>query len=102
MTNKNPANIWRKSSKIPTQLGRIGKVLTFTTIHSAPAGFEHQVPYHVGIVNFEDGSKSALEIVDCEQKDLRIGLKVQTVVRRVGSSEPEELIEYGIKVKPIK
>lgn len=102
MTNKNPANIWRKSKKLSIQLGKTGKILTFTTIHSAPVGFEHQIPYHVAIVNFEDGSSCALEIVDCAQKDLRIGLKVQTVIRRVGSSEPEELIEYGIKVKPLK
>lgn len=102
MTNKNPANIWRKSKKLSAQLDKTGKVLTFTTIHSAPAGFEHQIPYHVGIISFENGLNRALEIVDCEQKALKIGLKVQTVIRRIGQSEPEELIEYGIKVKPLK
>lgn len=99
---KNPANIWRKSQKLSGNLERSGKVLSFTTIYAAPEGFEHQVPYTVGIIQFPDKETIAAEIVDCPEKLLKIGLKVQTVVRRVGQSEPEELIEYGIKVKPLK
>lgn len=98
---KNPANLWRKSAQITQDLGKIGKVTTFTTIHSAPSGYEHQVPYSVGIIKFEDGTSRALEIVDTAAQNIKIGLKVQTVVRRIGQSEPDELIEYGIKVKPI-
>jgi len=99
---KNPANLWRKSARLTQNLGKVGKVAAFTTIHSAPSGYEHQVPYSVGIIRFEDGTSRSLEIVDTAAKNIKIGLKVQTVVRRIGQSEPEELIEYGIKVKPLK
>jgi uncharacterized OB-fold protein len=102
MTQKNPANLWRKSATITQNLGKVGKVVAFTTIHSAPSGYEHQVPYSVGIIKFEDGTSSSLEIVDTASKNIKIGLKVQTVVRRIGQSEPEELIDYGIKVKPAR
>ncbi len=100
--NKNPANIWRKSAQIAQNLGKIGKVVAVTTIHSAPVGYEHQVPYNVGIIKFEDGTSRSLEIVDTEEKNIKIGVKVQTVLRRIGQSDPDELIEYGIKVKPLK
>lgn len=100
--NKNPADIWRKSQNISKEIGNVGKVVTFTTIYSAPLRFEHQIPYTVGIIKFDDGSSRALEIVDTDQKELKIGLKVKTIVRRIGQSEQEELIEYGIKVKPAK
>lgn len=97
---KQPAAIWRQSQKLAQHLVKTGRVLTFTTIYSAPLGFEHQVPYSVGIIKFEDGTSTCLEIVDCKIKDLKIGLKVQTVIRRIGQVEPDELIEYGVKVKP--
>lgn len=100
--NNNPASVWRQSQKLSSQVGKNGRVLTFTTIYSAPSGFEHQVPYSVGIIKFEDGTATSLEIVDCKIKDLKIGLKVQTVIRRIGQSDPEELIRYGVKVKPLK
>ena len=100
--NNNPANIWRQSKELSKYLGKTGKVITFTKIYSAPLGFEHQVPYCVGIIKFEDGHTQALEVVDCPKENLKTGLKVQVVIRRIGQSEPDELIRYGIKVKPIK
>lgn len=99
---KNPANIWRKSAKLSAQIGNTGRIVTFTTIYSPPQGFEHQVPYNVGIIRFEDGTTNTLEIVDIAENKIKSGLKVQSIVRRIGHSEPDELIEYGIKVKPLK
>ena len=98
--NKNPARIWRETQKLNSFLGKKGKVVSFTTVYSAPLGFEHQVPYHVGIIKLEDSQSVACQIVDCHKKDLRIGLPVKTVIRRIGMSQPHELLEYGLKVKP--
>ena len=73
----------------------------------APSGFEHQVPYLVGIVDFgpSTGSGQAerlpLQIVDCEEKDLKINQKVITVIRKIGKPKSEDVIEYGLKVKPL-
>lgn len=99
---KTPANIWRESKKLEQQLGKVGKIVAVTTIFSPPAAYEHQVPYNVAIVHFEDGQRHTYELVDVSKKKLKIDLRVQTVIRRIGQSEPEELIEYGIKVKPLK
>lgn len=98
---KTPASIWRESKKLQQELGKVGKIAAFTTIFSPPSGYEHQIPYNVAIVNFESGNH-AYEVVDVAKESLKIGLRVQTVIRRIGQSEPEELIEYGIKVKPLK
>ena len=99
---KTPANIWRESKKLEQHIGKVGKIVAFTTIFSPPATYEHQVPYNVAIVHFEDGQRHACEVVDVSKDTLKIGFRVQTVIRRIGQSEPEELIEYGIKVKPLK
>jgi len=102
MITKNPAAIWRDSRKLEQALGKVGKIMAVTTIYSPPSGYEHQVPYNVAIVEFEDGLKHACEVVDVAKDSLKIGLKVKAVIRRIGQSEPEELIEYGIKVKPLR
>ena len=100
--NHQPSRIWRESQKLNSFLGKTGKVLTFSTIYSAPMGFEYQVPYHVAIVNLSSGENLTCQITDCSKKELRVGMQVQTVIRRNDQSEPSELIEYTIKVKPLK
>ena len=95
-----PASIWRQHKTLHTYLNKIGRLLVWTKIHVAPEGFEQQVPYLVGIVQFEDGKKSPVQIVDCEEKDLTVNQKVITVIRKIGKVKSEDVIEYGLKVKP--
>ena len=73
----------------------------WTKVFVAPAGFEHEAPYFVAIVQFEDGSRMPLQIVDYEGDDLKPNQKIVTVVRRLGKVKLDEVIEYGIKAKPI-
>lgn len=103
-----PVTIWRTHKNLHNYLNKIGKVLVWTKIFVAPSGFEHQVPYLVGIIQFEDGAKMPLQIVDCEEKDLpagrqdlKVNQKVITVIRKIGKAKSEDVIEYGIKVKPL-
>lgn len=95
-----PVQIWRQHKKLSAYLNRTGRLVVWTKIHVAPSGFEHQVPYLVGIVDFED-HKMPLQIVDCEEKDLKVNTKVKTVIRKIGKVKAEDVIEYGIKVKPL-
>ena len=102
-----PVTIWREHKKLHNYLKKIGKLVVWTKIFVAPAGFEHQVPYLVGIIDFGD-ERLPLQIVDCEEEDLpagRQGLKtnqkVITVIRKIGKAKSEDVIEYGIKVKPL-
>ena len=94
-----PVQIWRQHKKLHTYLNKVGKLLVWTKIFVAPEGFEHQTPYLVGIVDF-GGIRMPLQIVDCEETDLKENLKVVTVVRKIGKVNSEDVIEYGIKVKP--
>lgn len=75
--------------------------MVWTKVFNAPAGFEHEAPYFVAIVKFEDGTKMPLQLVECEEKDLKPNRKIITVVRKRGKVSLDEVIEYGIKAKPI-
>lgn len=96
-----PVTIWRSHKKLNNYLNKTGRLLVWTKIFVAPSGFEHQVPYLVGIVQLDTGEKMPLQIVDCEEADLKINQKVVTVIRKIGKAKSEDVIEYGIKVKPV-
>ena len=96
-----PVTIWREHKKLHNYLNKVGKLLVWTKIFVPLAGFEHQAPYIVGIVQFPDGEKKPLQVVDCEEKGLKVNQKVITVIRKIGKVRSEDVIEYGIKVKPI-
>lgn len=99
-----PVTIWRQHKKLNHYLNKKGKLLVWTKIHVAPEGFEHQTPYLVGIVQFgppAGGERMPLQVVDCEEKDLKVNMKVITVVRKIGKAKSEDVIEYGLKAKPI-
>jgi len=95
----NTIAIWRKTKELHKYLGLKGKVVVWTEIFVPPAGYEKQVPYFVGIIEFPDGKRKTLQIVGCGE-ELKPGQEVELVVRRIGKAGAEDVIEYGIKAKP--
>ncbi len=96
-----PVQIWRQHKTLHNYLGKRGKLLVWTKILVPPLGFEQQAPYLVGIVKFNDGEKLPVQIVDCNESELKPNQKIEAVIRKIGKAKSEDVIEYGIKVKPI-
>lgn len=59
--------------KIPEE----GKLLTFTTIYIAPKKFQNQVPYSVGIVEFEGEIRIPGMIKNIPEDKLKIGMSLK-------------------------
>ncbi len=95
-----PVQIWRLHKNLHNYLNKVGRLVVWTKIFVAPEGFEHQTPYLVGIMQF-DNQRLPLQIVNCEEKDLKVNMKVITVIRKIGKAKSEDVIEYGLKVKPL-
>jgi uncharacterized OB-fold protein len=92
---------WRKTKELHELLGKTGTIVVWTRIYVAPSGFAKQVPYVVAIVDFGKDGKKTLQLVDFDETHLQSGQKVVTVVRRAGFPGKEEVITYGVKVKPL-
>lgn len=73
----------------------------WTKIFVAPSGFEHEAPYYVAIIEFKNGQRMPLQLVDCEEKHLKPNQKVVTVIRKMGKVKIDEVVEYGVKAKPV-
>ena len=95
-----PVTIWRAHKNLHNYLNKIGRLLVWTKVFVPPVGFEHEAPYLVGIIDFGE-YKLPLQIVDCNEGDLKPDQKVITVIRKIGRAKSEDVIEYGIKVKPL-
>lgn len=71
-----------------------GEIITFTTIHVAPEGFEE--PYNIALIKLDDVIVPG-EIVG-KGEDLEIGKKVEMIFRKTMSNKTG-IIKYGFKFK---
>ena len=76
-----------------------GEVVTYTIIHVAPDDFEEQVPYPIAIVKLDEGPQVTGQIVDCDLKDIHIGMRVESTFRKIQDEGYCGAIYYGYKFK---
>ena len=81
------------------QLSGKGEVVTYSIIHVGPENFEEQVPYPIAIIKLEEGPQITAQIVDCDIKDVHIGMKVESTFRRIQEEGYTGAIYYGYKFK---
>ena len=82
-------------------IGKTGRIISWTTVRVPPANFSYQAPYPVVLVELVSGGRIPAQMVDFSEKQLKLGQKVVTVVRKTIQSETDAVIPYGIKVKPL-
>ena len=85
----------------PIQFKPTGQLLGFTKITDAPADFEKNSPYIIGLIDLGQGARLTTQIVDCTPKDLQIGQDLEAVMRKVKVDGEDGIIEYGYKFRPL-
>ena len=83
------------------KLKEIGTVVTWTTIRNPPEGYEKYAPYIVALVELDDGVMVLTQVVDIEQGEMKTGMRVEAVFRKVKEDGSSGIIEYGFKFRPI-
>ena len=76
-----------------------GEVYSYSTVHNPPKGYEEFAPYTVALVRLEEGPLVAAQLTDVQPEELRIGMPVEMVTRRLHSEGEEGLIVYGYKFR---
>jgi uncharacterized protein len=79
----------------------LGEVFSYTTIYDAPAGFEQYAPYTVALVKLEEGPLLTAQLTDVDGQDIRIGMPVEMVTRKLRADGEEGMIVYGYKFRPL-
>lgn len=76
-----------------------GEIVTYTIIHTATEGFGHQTPYALAIVKLDEGPRLTSQIV-AESREMKIGMRVKPVFRKLGEESDRGMIYYGTKFIP--
>ncbi|MFA6048389.1 MAG: Zn-ribbon domain-containing OB-fold protein [Candidatus Micrarchaeia archaeon] len=89
----------RRGKLVAKRMPKAGKIFSFTEVFSAPAGFEHETPYFLAIIELENGVKILAQIVDSPRDTVAIGAKVEARFRKISEDDDEGVIAYGLKFK---
>jgi uncharacterized OB-fold protein len=80
-----------------TELLPEGKILSWSVIHVAPNGFEKLTPYIIALVKLKEGPVILSQVVGLLENEVKKGMRVRGVFRKLGQPEDTEVIKYGIK-----
>lgn len=79
-----------------------GQVYSYAVVRQAPGGFAEQVPYPVALVALVEGPLVVAQLTDLEDSELRIGLPVEMVTRRLREDGSRGTLLYGYKFRPAR
>jgi len=87
----------RKGSVVQKEMAGTGKVLSYTIVHSAQEGFKNIVPYVIAIVKLDEGPKVTGQIRDIDPTEVKIGMPVKSVFRKMSQDGKSGIIHYSYK-----
>ncbi|MEM0453647.1 MAG: Zn-ribbon domain-containing OB-fold protein [Sulfolobales archaeon] len=79
----------------------IGEVITYTVSYYRIEGDEESIPKIVALIKLEEGPLVIGELVDVDLSEVREGIKVEAVLRKLKTDDPSGLIYYGVKFRPV-
>jgi len=77
-----------------------GTLVTFTKIYHPPERFERKSPYFIGIIMLEHGVKILASLTNVDENDVRIGMPMCSVFRKLYEEGDKGVINYGIMFEP--
>ena len=91
----------RKGKLVKKRFSGNGKIYSFTKVYTPPTGLELDAPYHLAIIELSEGPKILGQIVESDDKKVKIGAQVKMVFRKMKEDGNAGLIHYGYKFKVI-
>ncbi len=71
-----------KSDLEEVTLSQKGELYSYTIIHVAPPGWTGGVPYAIGSVELAEGMRVDSQIVGCDFKSLKVGMKMELAIEK--------------------
>lgn len=90
----------QKSAATPYAFSGQGEVYSHSTIYQAPQGYEEYTPYIVALVRLEEGPLVTAQLTDVDTDEVRIGMPVEMVTRKIREMGEDGAIVYGYKFRP--
>jgi uncharacterized OB-fold protein len=87
-------------AKTPYTFSGLGEVYSYSTVYSAPEGYDENLPYTVALVKLEEGPLVTAQLADVEPQEISIGMPVEMVTRKLRQEGEQGVIVYGYKFRP--
>ena len=81
--------------------GGKGEVYSFSHVTDAPAGYTEYQPYTVALIKLEEGPLLTAQLTDVDEADVRIGMPVEMVTRKLKEEGENGMVVYGYKFRPV-
>jgi uncharacterized OB-fold protein len=88
-------------AKTPYTFSGLGEIYSYSTVYHAPEGYEENVPYTVGLVKLEEGPLVTAQLTDVEPEEVKVGMSVEMVTRKIRQEGKRGVIVYGYKFRPV-
>jgi uncharacterized OB-fold protein len=69
-------------------------------MYNVPQGYEDQKPYTVALIKLDEGPMVTAQLTDVNASDVKIGMRVEMVTRKLREEGDEGQIIYGYKFRP--
>jgi len=77
-----------------------GTIYSHTVVHNPPEGYQEAAPYTVALVKLDEGPLITAQLTDVVNEEVKTGMPVEMVTRKLQSQGEEGLIIYGYKFRP--
>ncbi len=81
-------------------LPRTGKVVSYSVVHNGLSNREEELPYAVGLIELDDGTRVVGQIIGIPPENVSIGMRVKFAFRKYGAATNSAVIRYGYKFVP--
>ncbi|WP_424357702.1 Zn-ribbon domain-containing OB-fold protein [Methanocella sp. MCL-LM] len=89
----------RQGKMTEIQYKGTGEVVTYSTIYAPGESWIGGKPYVLAIVKLDEGPHVTTQVI-CDPADIKIGMRVKKVFRRIGEDGDKGMIHYGTKFVP--
>lgn len=89
------------SPHLKQKLSGYGEIYSFSTMYNVPHGFEEQKPYTIALIKLDEGPIVTAQLTDIAPDEVKIGLRVEMVTRKLREDGAEGQIIYGYKFRPL-
>jgi len=91
----------REGKIVEHKFNGTGTVVTYTVIRTASEQIDQMTPYVLAIVRLDEAPRFTAQIV-CPPEQAKIGMRVKSVFRRIGTDGESGVIHYGTKFVPVE
>jgi len=77
-----------------------GVLESYTILYAVPEGARHKAPVLLGLVRL-GATRVITELTDADPSELKTGMEVEAVLRRIRVDREAGIIRYGIMFRPV-